>query len=222
MDSLCAQDDCNPESHLRSRQAAPHTVFINYNCFRLPNHSRQQECSKRKWTASRFKRQHIWNAKKRSAVHKDELASRKKHGRYIQQKSIVNQMSHTQIYSDNVQDMTQAVNQIPNPFRGINMPPIGNLDSGSGSNSNPAISQAIQPTATNENRIPSQLMRVLIHPRRFTHLCKRRSIPQRAIDSGILADLVKMYNNESQKFGGEKYEILREKIKVFKDYCRFT
>ncbi|KAI0837953.1 hypothetical protein F5Y06DRAFT_296952 [Hypoxylon sp. FL0890] len=32
--------------------------------------------------------------------------------------------------------------------------------------------------------------------------------------------LVKMYNHDEHKFGGEKYDIFDEKIKVFKDLCR--
>ncbi|KAI1798510.1 putative transposase [Daldinia bambusicola] len=35
-----------------------------------------------------------------------------------------------------------------------------------------------------------------------------------------LADLVKMYNHNDSKFGGDKYDILDDKIKVFMDLCR--
>lgn len=40
--------------------------------------------------------------------------------------------------------------------------------------------------------------------------------------SQVITDLIKIYNNDKIKFGGDKYDIFNEKIKIFKDICGKT
>jgi hypothetical protein len=83
----------------------------------------------------------------------------------------------------------------------------------------------IQPTATlNPTAAPNLTAAIYgttLNPPIFTPMPSPSPPPAPGLTAKTLTDLSKLYSNEA-KFGGEMYNILDAKLKIFREMCRMT